>query len=105
MNKIDQLYVLRTMVGEDDSDDVLDTYLSVAGQKIIDKAFPYNPEVTEVPERYRMKQCEIAAYLMNKRGAEGELSHKEGDITRSYADADVPASFLRGIIPTVGVIK
>lgn len=108
MTDNDKLSLLRTMLGEPDgeswSDKVLTAFLKIAGQKIISRAYPYDTTVTEVPERYSMLQCEIAAYLLNKRGAEGQTSHSENGISRSYENADVPESMMRVIVPYVGVI-
>ena len=50
------------------------------------------------------KQVEIAVYLYNKRGAEGQIVHNENGINRTYESADVPESLMRGITPYVGVI-
>lgn len=61
--------------------------------------------MSEVPEKYGALQCEIAAYMLNKRGAEGQTSHSENGITRSYENADVPSSMLKVVTPHVGVIK
>lgn len=69
------------------------------------QAYPYDPNVTEVPVQYDTLQCEIAAYMLNKRGAEGQTSHSENGISRSYENADIPASMLRVVTPHVGVIK
>ena len=100
MNEEEKLIALRAMVGGSDTDEVLSTYLKLAGRKIIARAFPYDPTVTEVPV-----QCEIAAYMLNKRGAEGQTSHSENGISRSYENADVPASMLKVVTPHCGVIK
>ena len=109
MSEAEKLIMLRTMVGNEDSlgwtDDVLLTYLSVAGQKIINKAYPYNNEENVVPKRYSLLQCEIASYLLNKRGAEGQTSHSENGISRSYESADVPESMLKDVVPLCGVIR
>lgn len=105
MTEEEKLTYLRAMVGGSDTDDVLSTYLKVAGKKIIARAYPYDDTVTEVPEKYDTLQCEIAAYLLNKRGAEGQTSHSENGITRYYENADVPSSMLRIVVPHVGVIK
>ena len=86
------------------SDDVLNAYLTIAGRKIINRAYPYDDTVTEVPARYGYLQCEIATYLLNKRGAEGEVSHSENGISRTYGNADVPDSMLSDVIPNCGVI-
>lgn len=104
MTDSEKLIVLKTIVGGSDSDEVLSTYLKIAGMKIIVKAFPYNNTISEVPDKYSLLQCEIAAYLLNKRGAEGETYHSENGINRSYENADVPESMLTGVVPMVGVI-
>ena len=56
MSETEKLIFLRTMVGNESDntewgDDVLLTYLAIAGQKIINRAYPYDDEVTEVPRR------------------------------------------------------
>lgn len=109
MTEVEKLSLLRAMVGtpntdEDWSDDVLISYLTIAGRKIINRAYPYDDEVTEVPRRYGYLQCEIACYLLNKRGAEGQTAHSENGVSRSYESADVPESMLSEVIPHVGVL-
>lgn len=109
MSDTEKLIFLRVMVGEqssdtDWSDEVLLTYLAIAGRKIINRAYPYTDEVTEVPKRYELLQCEIAAYLLNKRGAEGEISHSENGISRTYADADIPESLIGNVVTHCEVI-
>lgn len=105
MTQDEMLTALKAMVGGSDTDEVLSAYLNLAGGKIIAKAYPYNSEVTEVPAQYHYLQVEIAAYMLNKRGAEGQTSHTENGITRQYENADVPASMLKAITPYCGVIK
>lgn len=109
MSETEKLIFLRTMVGNESDntewgDDVLLTYLTIAGQKIINRAYPYEDDITEVPRRYGILQCEIAAYLLNKRGAEGETSHSENGISRSYENADIPDSLIGQVVPFCGVI-
>lgn len=102
--KLEQLKCLLGISGVEE-DMLLSTLLVLAAQKILDRAYPYDPEVTEVPPRYAGKQLEIAVYLYNKRGAEGQTSHDENGIRRTYESADVPESLMRGITPFVGVIR
>lgn len=107
MTDVEKLSMLRVMVGQpnegDWSDDVLTSYLKIAGRKIINRAYPYDDTVEEVPRRYGYLQCDIAAYLLNKRGAEGQTSHSENGVSRSYASADIPEAMLSEIVPYVGV--
>ena len=105
MTHDEKLTALKAMVGGSETDEVLAAYLNLAGGKIIAKAYPYKSEVTEVPAQYHYLQVEIAAYMLNKRGAEGQTSHTENGITRQYENADVPASMLKAITPYCGVIK
>ena len=107
MTEVEKLSMLRVMVGQpnegDWSDDVLISYLAIAGRKILNRAYPYDDTIEEVPRRYGYLQCDIAAYLLNKRGAEGETAHSENGINRSYESASIPESMLSEITPHVGV--
>ena len=108
MTEVEKLSMLRVMVGQPNegawADEVLTSYLAIAGRKIINRAYPYDDTITEVPRRYSYLQCDIAAYLLNKRGAEGETAHSENGISRSYGSADVPEDMLKEVIPHVEVL-
>ena len=109
MTDIEKLALCRVMVeqpatAEGWSDDILNAYLTIAGKKIIERRYPYDDSITEVPNRYGVLQCEIATYLLNKRGADGEISHSENGISRTYENATVPESMLRDVVPICGVI-
>ena len=116
MTKDEKLAMLRALAGEefakDDeveaevlSDGVLSAYLLLAGQKIINKAYPFakDGEVTEVPAKYEMLQIQIAAYMCNRRFSEGETRHIEVGTQRDYASADVPDDMLSSIVPRCGI--
>ena len=103
MTEKEKLAMLKTLSGETD-EDILLAFLTLAGQKVIQRAYPYRHDVKEVPDKYSTNQVEIACYLLNKRGAEGETYHSENGINRSYENADVPDSMLARITPFVGVL-
>lgn len=105
MTEEEKIVMLKNMVEDPDSDEVLSTYLKLAGRKIVLKAFPYDTSVVDVPPQYDLLQCEIAAYMLNKRGAEGQTQHTENGIARQYENADVPESMLAVITPHCGIIK
>ncbi len=105
MTEQEKLTMLKAMIGTSDSDEVLSTYLYLAGKKVIRKAYPLDTTVTEVPTEYADIQVEVAAYLLNKRGAEGQLAHSENGINRTYESADVPMSMLRNVVPYVGGLQ
>ena len=103
MLETEKIEMVKSMTGET-SDGVVSAYLKIAGNKICRKAYPFDHTVTEVPEQYHFLQVEIAVYLLNKRGAEGESGHSENGISRTYENGDVPNSMMRQIVPMCGVL-
>ena len=103
MTKEEKLKMLEKLTGETDSD-TLSTYLFLAEQVVLTRAYPYGG-VDEVPAKYDGVHIEIAQYMLNKRGAEGETVHTENGVSRHYEEGDIPPSLLRRIVPTVAVIN
>jgi hypothetical protein len=101
--EVEKIELVKAMTGET-NENTVSAYLGMAGNKICRKAFPFDPTVADVPEQYEFTQVEIAVYLLNKRGAEGETAHSENGISRSYEDGDVPPTLLRQIVPMAGVL-
>lgn len=102
MTDAQKISMVQTMTGEED-EDVISAYLYMAGRKICSIAYPYD-DVEEVPARYEHIQIDATVYLLNKRGAEGETSHGENGISRSYENADLPVSMLRSVAPMCKVV-
>jgi hypothetical protein len=102
----DLLEKLKLYLGISDTseDNLLLLLLDVSAKKILEKLYPFDSTKTEIPTRYQTKQIEIAQFLYNKRGAEGEVSHYENGVNRTYENADIPDSLMRGITPFVGSI-
>lgn len=84
--------------------DIFDYALTIAGSAIINKAYPFRDDIETVPAKYHAVQLEIASYLINKSGAEGETSHSENGITRAYESGSIPDSMLKQVIPHGKVI-
>lgn len=103
MTTAEKSTMLTNMTGETDNA-VLSTYLTLAKGVVLSKAFPYGTGTEEVPAPYHTTHVEIAAYLLNKRGAEGETAHSENGVSRSYEDGDIPPTLLRRITPMAGVM-
>lgn len=103
MQESEQITMLEAITGETEAS-VLSTYLLLAKNVVIQKAFPFGNGTEDVPEKYQTTQVEIAAYLLNKRGAEGEVSHNENGLTRTYENGDIPAALLQRITPLAGVL-
>lgn len=103
-----KLTKLRRMVGANASeDDLLLMYLTDAERAILNRLYPMedNLEAHTLPTRYESRQVEIAVYLYNKQGAEGEVSHNENGIARTYESASIPESMLSDILPYASVIS
>lgn len=100
--------MLRAMMGPEDdtSDEVLSVYLDLAAAKILGRLYPYKSvQGHDLPEKYVATQLNIACYMLNKRGAEGQVQHIENGIHRNYGSADVPEEMLRDIVPFAQAIR
>lgn len=103
-----KLTLVQNMTDETDVE-VITAYLELAKQSILNQLYPFqgqdeeliDNEISkkELPTRYEKNQIEICAYLLNKRGAEGEVHHSENGVLRIYEVADIPPSMLRDITP------
>ena len=102
MTKEEKLSMAARLSGKDAAldSDALSDYLMIAEQEIMERCYPfgYKPE-TQMPVRSNLLQCKIAAYLINKEGAEGQTAHSENGVSRSYESGGVPESMLRQITP------
>lgn len=101
---------LRDMIEDEDLEEdytKLTLYLDIARSKILNRMYPFRHDWSglKVPDRYEAIQLKIAAYLMNKRGAEGEIQHIENGTHRNYGDADIPESMLNDIVPFAQAIR
>ena len=86
MTKDEKLERIQVMLGEDDiyDVDVFSVYLDLAKEKILNKRYPFGTELTDVEERYENLQCELTIALYNQQGGEGESSHSENGVSRSW---------------------
>lgn len=105
-----KIEMLQTLIGDfnhEESQDTLFVYLEMAGAKILERLYPYreNWDGLKVPDKYSMLQLKIATYMLNKRGAEGQIQHIENGIHRNYGDADVPENMLSDLVPFAQAIR
>ena len=102
MTDAEKIALVESMSGES-SDAVVSAFLAMSSDAIINRAFPFatedERESLTVPVRYQNLQCEIAVYLLNKRGAEGQTSHNENGINRGYENGGIPDSMLKQVVP------
>ena len=113
MTDAEKLVRLRILIGESsgsgrrEDDETLLVYLDMAAEAILKKMYPLKEsfEGLEVPGKHVQAQLKIAAYMLNKRGAEGEIQHIENGVHRNYGNADIPDQMFNGIIPFAMAIR
>ena len=104
MTTQDQIVLVSSLTGEND-EDVINTYLDLAEAAILDRMYAAHterPEGASVPEKYQMLQCQLAARYIARRGGDGEVSHSEGGVSRSWASPD-DADLLSRVTPLAGI--
>ena len=91
-----------TLAPDTDTEEVLDNVLDDAEALILNRMFPFGyPDGTVVPSRYERIQVQLAAELYSKRGAEGQISHSENGISRTWLEQ---SALLKRVIPHVGSV-
>ena len=88
MTQAEKIAMVKTLVENDAeaTDAVVAVYLTLAQNKMLERLYPYdaNKDSGDIPVRYDTVQCELAARLFLRRGSEGENSHEENGVNRSY---------------------
>ena len=108
MTTAEKLEYLTSISSDEKDQSVLSNYLSMAEDIAHARVFPFGVNDEEkagkIMQRYDRIICEIAVYLVNKRGAEGEKAHNEATAERQYENGGVPDSIMKKLIPFCGVI-
>lgn len=100
-----KLTLLKSMTDEHD-EDILNAFLSLAEQAILTRMYPGVIDTTDksIPDKYHSVQVQVASYLLNKRGADGEHLHIENGVHRSYETGGIPDSMMKDVIPLARVV-
>lgn len=106
MTREEMLGKFKVLISPDKpSDDLLAYLLDAAEGIVLNRRYPFgSPEGATVPTAYEHIQLKIAVELFSKMGAEGQLSHDENGVKRTYEAGDVSNSLLRQITPLVGSV-
>ena len=99
-----QLERFKLRLTENASDEELEDLLESAKAVILSRRFPFGEVPDEIENRYKDLHIRIAVEMYNKKGAEGQTSHSENGISRSFASASVSEDLLREITPKGGVV-
>lgn len=105
MTDQEMIEAIQTLVDNSRFDDFAEHYLAVAQEAVVSRIYPLDDSASwsDVPEKFHNRTVEIAVYLVNRRGAEGEVSHSESGTSRTYESAGIPKSYFVGMTPHVGV--
>ena len=86
--------------------DLLSYLLEQAEGIVLNKRYPFGaPEGATLSAFHEQIQIRIALELFAKMGAEGQISHSENGISRTYEAADISPSLLKQIIPVCGSVS
>ena len=99
-----QLERLKIRITETVTDAELEDILESAKAVILSRRFPFGDQPEEIENKYKDLQIRIAVEMYNKQGAEGETSHSENGITRSYSSANVSEDLLKEITPKAVIV-
>lgn len=106
MTEATKIALVKQMTDETD-ETVIAAFLDLAGMTVCKTAYPTAAVTDDLKTKalaeYPHVQVKAAAYLLNKRGADGQTSHGENGISRGYEAGDLPPSLLREIVPHCGV--
>lgn len=93
---------------DNSEDNLLETYLQCAAQEIIYWRYSYvtNGEniPSEVPAEYEMTQVNAVVAGYSIAGAEGEVTHSENGISRTFKYEDMISYIRSHVIPIARVI-
>lgn len=107
MTQQEKIAMVKQIVKDDPeaTDGLIEVYLQFAAEKILERLFPFDTTKGEsdIPVRYHTLQCELTNRLWARKGGEGEISHEENGINRSWSSVD-DEDILSRISPYVKVV-
>lgn len=92
MTTAEKIEYVQQMVDDPGATDALvKSYLTKAKSAIFKRMYPTNnipADVTDVPERYEVQQCDLAVRYFLRKGGEGEAIHNENGTHRHYGSVN-----------------
>lgn len=104
MTQSEKIATTRTLTNDSElSEDIIIVYLKKAENAIRNRMYPFSMPTKnfEVPSKYEMLQCELASRYILRRGAEGEETHNENGINRTYGsinDSDLLSEVMQVVL-------
>jgi len=96
MTLAEKITTTRALLGTDATDELLTVLLTKAENAIRNRMYPFRHPLNEdgeeipfeVPEKYEYLQCDLAVRYFSRMGGEGETSHSENGIGRTYGSVN-----------------
>ncbi|MBQ2433125.1 MAG: phage head-tail connector protein [Clostridia bacterium] len=107
MTNSEKLEMTAALLGMGSEADVtlLEVYLTAAQREILAWRYSYSANTpNEVPPEYEMTQVYAVIAGYSHAGAEGQLSHSENGISRTFRHEDMVKYIRANVIPLAGVI-
>lgn len=82
---------------------MIESYLALAADRILRRVWPFGGDPAEWPTQYDMVQVQLTVRMIARRGGEGEISHSENGVSRTYKSVD-DEDILGQLTPYVGVV-
>lgn len=104
MTEAEKLSLCKKLINDVNvTDEQILSYLLIASQRILVRLYPFGVKnEATVPAEYETTQCELAVRMIARRGGEGEITHNENGINRSYGTVN-DEDILNRITPFVKV--
>lgn len=98
-----QLERLKIRIPEEQNDNILEDFLLSSKLRILARRNPFSEikETDELESQYYDLQIRLAVQMYNMHGAEGESSHSENGISRTYESYDM---LLKEVAPKAKVL-
>lgn len=108
MTSEEKLAMVKTVLdsqNDNSNDDKIKAFLDAAKKEIISWRYSYANDVPdEVPEEYEMVQVWAVINGYSQSGAEGQATHSENGISRTFNYPDMLHYIHRNVVHKVGVL-
>lgn len=104
-DKLAMVKVLLDVQKDNSQDEKIEAFLEAAKKEIISWRFSYAGDMPkEVPEEYEMIQVWAVVAGYSQSGAEGQATHSENGISRTFNYPDMLHYIHRNVVHKVGVL-
>lgn len=106
MTNEEKIAKLEVLISPDTaSDDLLSYLLEQAEGICLNRRYPFGcPEDASLSPMHEQIQLRVAVEIFSKMGADGQLSHQENGVMRTWEAGDISPSLLRHIVPVCGSV-